>query len=79
MNTYLEEIINALDFQSLDNFLTEHMRVEMNVTELVQEISVNGLEAFNKENITPQFPLPLLHRKRNILYTFCRPPYKLLR
>ena len=52
INTYLEEIVNALDFESLNEFLNEHMRIKMDVTELIREISINGLEALNKENIT---------------------------
>lgn len=55
INTYLEEIVNALDFESLNEFLNEHMRIKMDVTELIREISINGLEALNKENITQLF------------------------
>lgn len=55
INTYLEEIVNALDFQLLNEFLNEHMRIKMDVRELIREISINGLEALNKENITQLF------------------------
>lgn len=55
IDTYLEEIVSALDFESLNQFLNEHMRIKMDVAELIQEISLNGLEALNKENITQLF------------------------
>ena len=55
VNTYLEDIIDALDLNLLNEFLNEHMRVEMDIGELLGQISVNGLEAFNKENITQLF------------------------
>lgn len=49
---YLEEIISALDFSSLDKFLNQHMRTEMTFEEFVSQIVVNGLDAFHKENIS---------------------------
>ncbi|MBQ8518395.1 MAG: stage III sporulation protein AE [Agathobacter sp.] len=52
---YLEEIIETLDFSSLNNFLHEHMRSEMSFEELISQISLYGLEAINKENITQMF------------------------
>ena len=52
VETYLEEILEALDFSSLDHFLNQHMRTEMSFEELVSQIVINGFEAFNKENIT---------------------------
>ena len=52
---YLEEIIETLDFSALNSFLHEHMRVEMNFEELISQISIHGLEAINKENITQMF------------------------
>ena len=55
VHSYLEDIVEALDFESLNRFLNEHMRVEMDITELLMEISVNGLSALNKENITQLF------------------------
>lgn len=55
INTYLEEIVDALDFQALNEFLNEHMRIKMDVSELISEICLNGLEALNKENITQLF------------------------
>ena len=55
MKNYLEEIIDALDFQSLNQFLNEHMRLEMDIAQLIEEISINGLDALNKENITQLF------------------------
>lgn len=55
MKEYIEEILEVLDFESLNHFLNEHMRVEMDVQELIQEISLNGLSALNKESITQLF------------------------
>jgi len=49
---YLEEIIGVLDFGALNEFLYGHMRTEMSFEELVLQISANGLDALNKENIT---------------------------
>ena len=51
VENYLEEIISALDFSYLDEFLNQHMRTEMSFEELVSQIVVNGLDAFHKENI----------------------------
>ena len=55
MNAYLEEIIEALDFQSLDKFLNEHIRIEMDFGELIRQISLNGLDVVNRENMTQLF------------------------
>ena len=55
VNTYLEEIIDALDFQSLNQFLNEHMRIEMDFAELISQISIHGIEGINRENITQLF------------------------
>ena len=55
VNTYLEEIIKVLDFQSMDEYLKEHLRIEMDLAELIGQISINGLEALNKENVTQMF------------------------
>lgn len=52
VETYLEEILETLDFSALNDFLFKHMRTEMSFEELVAQISVNGLDAMNKENIT---------------------------
>lgn len=52
---YLEEIIEVLDFGALNDFLYEHMRLEMDFEELVSQISLQGFEALNKENITQMF------------------------
>ena len=49
---YLEEIIGEIDFSALNDFLTGHMRTEMSFQEMVAQISLNGLEALSKENIT---------------------------
>ena len=54
-NGYLQEIIEALDFEALNDFLNEHLYVKMNFEELVSQISIYGLEALNKENITQMF------------------------
>lgn len=51
VENYLEEIIEALDFSSLNDFLYGHMRTEMTFEELVAQVSTNGIEALNKENI----------------------------
>lgn len=52
VENYIEEIINTLDFNTVNEFLYNHMRIEMTFEELVTQISLNGLEALNKENIT---------------------------
>ncbi len=52
---YLEEIIEVLDFSPLNQFLYGHMRVEMSFEELVSQVSVNGLDALNAENICTYF------------------------
>ena len=52
---YLEEIIGVLDFSGLNDFLNDHMRLEMNVQELIAQISLHGIEAFSRENITQLF------------------------
>lgn len=49
---YIEEILNALDFSALNDFLNNHMRVKMTFTELVAQISTNGWEALDKETIS---------------------------
>lgn len=49
---YLEEILESLDFSSLDYFLNQHMRMEMSFSELVALVSTEGLSAINRENIT---------------------------
>ena len=63
VETYLEEILEALDFSALNEFLNQHMRTEMNFSELVSQVSVNGLDAVNKENI-------MISKTRRRLY-FC--------
>ncbi len=55
VNEYLEEIIETLDFSALNDFLNGHMRIEMSFEELIAQISINGLEALNRENITQMF------------------------
>lgn len=55
VENYLEEIIEALDFHALDKFLNEHMRIKMDFSELIGQISLNGLDAIRKENITQLF------------------------
>ena len=55
VNTYLEEILDALDFQSLNQFLKEHLREEMDIAELISQISTQGLEVLNRKNITQLF------------------------
>lgn len=55
VNGYLEEIIETLDFQALNDFLYEHLRVKMSFEELITQISLNGLESLNRENITGLF------------------------
>ena len=49
---YIEEIIGKLDFTPLNEFLNGHMRIQMTFSELVYRVSMDGLEAFNKETIT---------------------------
>lgn len=55
MNAYIEEIMEALDFQSLNQFLNEHLRMKVDIAQLIKEISLNGLDALNRENITKFF------------------------
>lgn len=55
VQTYLEEIIKVLDFSSLNEFLNGHLRIKMDVKELIGQITLNGLEALNRENITQLF------------------------
>ena len=55
VNVYLEEILEALDFDSLNAFLNEHMRVEMDFAELISRISIHGLEGLNRETVTQLF------------------------
>jgi len=52
---YIDEILNALDFSSLNDFLYSHIRTEMTFKELVTQISLNGLDALNAENICTFF------------------------
>lgn len=52
---YLEESLKSIDFTSLDEFLYSHVRTEMTFSELVSQVSVNGLEALNAENICTLF------------------------
>ncbi len=54
-NEYLEEIIATLDFQSLNQFLNEHLRVKMSFEELITQVSIHGIDALNRENITQFF------------------------
>ena len=51
VENYLEEIIEALDFSSLNHFLYEHMRTEFTFEQLVAQISTEGLSALNAENV----------------------------
>ena len=55
VETYLEEIIETLDFSELNDFLNSHMRMEMSLEELIGQISLYGLDALNKESITQLF------------------------
>ena len=52
VENYLEEILEALDFSALNDFLHQHMRTEMTFSEFVSQIAANGLDAMNKETIT---------------------------
>ncbi len=61
MNEYLEQIIETLDFEVLNQFLNEHIRMKMSFEELIKQISTNGFEALNKENITQLFFDALLY------------------
>ncbi len=51
VENYLEEILEALDFSALNDFLHKHMRTEMTFSEFVSQIAVNGFDAVNRENI----------------------------
>ena len=55
INDYLQEIMETLDFKAVNDFLNEHLRVKMSFEELVSKISIDGLGALNKENITQMF------------------------
>ena len=55
INDYLEEIIEVLDFQSLNDFMNNHLRTQVRFEDLVAKISVDGLSALNKESITQLF------------------------
>lgn len=55
MKEYLEEIIEALDFSGLNEFLNEHMRMKMSVEELIAQISMQGIEGLSGENISQLF------------------------
>lgn len=48
---YIEEILNSMDFSSLDTFLNEHLRTKMTFEELIGQISINGLKSLNSENL----------------------------
>lgn len=52
---YLEEILGAIDFQGLNQFVNEHFRGKMTFEELVSKFTVEGISAFNLENITSLF------------------------
>ncbi|MBR4025937.1 MAG: stage III sporulation protein AE [Lachnospiraceae bacterium] len=47
----LQEILDALDFDSLNTFVSEHLRIKMTFKDLVALISSDGLSAINAENI----------------------------
>lgn len=51
LESYIEEILKSMDFSSLDTFLNEHMRTKMSFEELIGQISINGMESLNAENI----------------------------
>lgn len=51
MEYYLEEILNALDFSALNQFLNDHMRTKIDIESLVAEISVKGFHALDRETI----------------------------
>lgn len=51
-DTYLEEITEAIDFSSMEEFLNGHLRTEITFEELVSRIATDGLDALNAENIT---------------------------
>lgn len=55
VNTYLEEMIEVLDFSGLNEFLNGHLRMKMDFEELVAQISLQGLEGLSRENITQFF------------------------
>lgn len=55
MTEYLEQIIAALDFEKLNQFLSDHMHAKMGFDELIRQISIYGIEGLNKENITQLF------------------------
>ena len=55
MNEYLEKMIAVLDFESINQFLNEHMRMKMSFEEIVKQVSVHGIEVLSKETISQMF------------------------
>ena len=51
VENYLEEILEAIDFQGVNDFLNGHLRSEYTFQELVAQISTQGLEALDAESI----------------------------
>lgn len=51
VDTYLEEITEALDFDSMELFFREHMRTEVSFEELVNSVAKEGLGALDAEKI----------------------------
>ncbi len=49
---YLEEILGAIDFCSVNQFLNEHFRGKMTFEAFVSQIAKDGLSAINAENVT---------------------------
>ncbi len=52
MSTYLEEVMEEIDFSSIEQFMQGHMRTEMSFEKLVSLVATEGLDALNAENIT---------------------------
>lgn len=50
-DSYLQEIMNNIDFSSLDSFLNDHMRSKLTFQELVGKVITEGWDALNAENI----------------------------
>ena len=55
MTEYLDQIIEMLDFENINQFLNEHLRTKMSFEELIKQISLYGLEALSRENVTQLF------------------------
>ena len=52
LEDYLQEMIQSIDFSSLNTFLNEHLRTKMDMEELIARVSMDGIGALSGENIS---------------------------